>query len=249
MAIPTSYTYSKDIISISDFNSYLDTDDYLDGSGKTLNSLTKLNINEIKLNFSDVLTGTQLSDLDILINTYTNPTIVNPTPVKGDILVDNGKTLVREIIGTDNYILTADSSQLTGLKWDSLLNNNETFGGFFKSAEHLTESSTTSNVYQQKLRLTTDSVSSGDYIILYSYQYNLTNISKPIDVRIELDDTTTLYNFVGTSSTRENIQDSGFFITTLSSGIHNIDFDYKSSQTGKSVTINDLHICIWKVSN
>lgn len=248
MATPTSYTYSKNINSISDLKVYLDVDDYLDGSGKTLNSFTKFDKNQIKLNFSDSLTEAQLTDLDTLIKNYTNPVVVDPTPTKGDILVENGRTFVREPIGTNDYVLTADSTQLTGLKWETLLNNNETFGGYFKSAEHLTESSTTSTNFQQKLRLTTDSLSSGDYIILYSYQYKLINIIKPIEIQIELDDTTVLYNFIGTTSTKNYIQNSGFIVTTLTTGIHDIDLDYKSTQNGKSVTIKDLHICVWKVS-
>lgn len=39
---------------------------------------------------------------------------------KGDILIDNGKELIPLSVGGDNYILLADSSQQTGIKWSTL---------------------------------------------------------------------------------------------------------------------------------
>lgn len=40
-----------------------------------------------------------------------------PTTTKGDLIVSNGSDNVRLGIGTNNYVLTADSAQSTGLKW------------------------------------------------------------------------------------------------------------------------------------
>ena len=42
---------------------------------------------------------------------------LSPTTTKGDLIVNNGSDNVRLAVGTNNYVLTADSSQATGVKW------------------------------------------------------------------------------------------------------------------------------------
>jgi hypothetical protein len=42
---------------------------------------------------------------------------LSPTTTKGDILVDDGTNVIREAIGTNAHVLTADSTQASGLKW------------------------------------------------------------------------------------------------------------------------------------
>ena len=42
---------------------------------------------------------------------------LSPSAIKGDLLVDNGTNVVRQGIGTDNYLLMADAAQANGLKW------------------------------------------------------------------------------------------------------------------------------------
>lgn len=42
---------------------------------------------------------------------------LSPTTTKGDLLVDNGSNVVRMAVGTDGYVLTADSAQSNGVKW------------------------------------------------------------------------------------------------------------------------------------
>jgi hypothetical protein len=40
-----------------------------------------------------------------------------PTTTKGDLIVSNGTANVRQAVGTDTYVLTADSTTASGIKW------------------------------------------------------------------------------------------------------------------------------------
>lgn len=42
---------------------------------------------------------------------------LSPTTTKGDLIVSNGTDNVRQAVGTDTYVLTADSTTATGVKW------------------------------------------------------------------------------------------------------------------------------------
>lgn len=42
---------------------------------------------------------------------------LSPTTTKGDLIVNNGTDNVRQAVGADTYVLTADSTQATGMKW------------------------------------------------------------------------------------------------------------------------------------
>lgn len=42
---------------------------------------------------------------------------LSPTTTKGDLIVNNGANNVRQAVGADTFVLTADSAQATGVKW------------------------------------------------------------------------------------------------------------------------------------
>lgn len=43
--------------------------------------------------------------------------LLAPTTTKGDLIVNNGTDNIRVAVGTDNYVLTADSAQASGIAW------------------------------------------------------------------------------------------------------------------------------------
>ena len=42
---------------------------------------------------------------------------IAPTTTKGDLIVRNATTNVREPVGANTFVLTADSAQASGIKW------------------------------------------------------------------------------------------------------------------------------------
>jgi hypothetical protein len=42
---------------------------------------------------------------------------LSPATTKGDLIVSNGTDNVRQAVGTDTFVLTADSTTATGIKW------------------------------------------------------------------------------------------------------------------------------------
>lgn len=61
-----------------------------------------------------------------------------PTTTKGDLIVDNGTNNVRLAVGTDTYVLTADSTAAAGVKWAAAAG-----GGSNITAQGMWENNTT----------------------------------------------------------------------------------------------------------
>ena len=75
---------------------------------------------------------------------------LSPTTTKGDILVDNGTSVIRVAVGTDTHVLTADSAEPSGVKWAA---GGGGGGGAPTDAEYLVA---TSNGSLSAERVTTD---------------------------------------------------------------------------------------------
>lgn len=74
-------------------------------------------------------------------------TIYQPLTSKGDLLSHDGSTQIRLPIGTDNLILSADSSEPSGLKW--IVNTGGTGGGETNTASNIGTAGV--GVYKQKV--------------------------------------------------------------------------------------------------
>ena len=98
------------------------------------------------------------------------------------------------------------------------------------------ESTTTSLTFVQKLRLTTSSLAAGDYRIGYSMEITNSNKKQRTEVRVQVDDTTTIAEGVNAALNQHDdyVMVSGFAVVTLTAGTHNIDIDYRAlSNTAK----------------
>jgi len=69
-----------------------------------------------------------------------------PTTTKGDLIVNDGSDNVRLAVGTNSYVLTADSAQASGVKWAAQSNISISFP-FYKAAGTLDTIALISNQY------------------------------------------------------------------------------------------------------
>jgi hypothetical protein len=79
-------------------------------------------------NTGDTITATIWNNDALGLYTYINNNIVpvlNALTTKGDLYVYNGSSLVRQGVGSNNQVLTADSAQANGIKWAALANTTE----------------------------------------------------------------------------------------------------------------------------
>lgn len=105
-------------------------------------------------------------------------------------------------------------------------------------------SETTSDSYQQKLRLTTSDLPSGSYMIQYSWEMNGDN--EHGWSRCELNDSELAEDRYD-SSQIDFIMLSGFAIETMS-GVNNIDIDFRANTSGDTMQIRRARIAVWRIS-
>lgn len=108
------------------------------------------------------------------------------------------------------------------------------------------ESSTTSENYQQKLRLTTNNLPNGEYLILWSCEVKAPEgNSKNTQVRLQLDDSVILEE----AAVEENAEFAPFAGTVLYvlSGVHTIDMGWRRIGNSGTSYIRRARIILWRV--
>jgi hypothetical protein len=86
-------------------------------------SIANTGVSSGSYTFPNVTFNAQGQATSATSNTFTG---ISPLTTKGDIIVHNGSTATRLGVGTNDHVLTADSTQTTGLKWASpVVNVNE----------------------------------------------------------------------------------------------------------------------------
>lgn len=102
------------------------------------------------------------------------------------------------------------------------------FGAHFTPAVSDGEDSTTATTYQQKLKLTSESLEIGNTYVVFWYCEARANLqNKTVGVRVQIDDTTIELEVEHEGN--EYIPISGFAIYTVTgAGTHFVDIDYKA---------------------
>lgn len=121
------------------------------------------------------------------------------------------------------------------------------FGNYWQFASSEAASTTTSNSYQQKLRLTTPVLTSGSYVIWWSAIVFTASANKNFQARVQVDDITTLTEIQYRNAiANHDYTLSGFQQVALSASVHTIDIDW-SSQVGSSTSIALARLALWQV--
>lgn len=169
-------------------------------------------------------------------------------------LVDPGSC----VVGSEFYNLTTNQHKVcTSLNaWSTL--RRDFFGTEYQYAESEGVSTTNSTNFQQKLRLTTTSLPAGTYRIGWSYQWNHDSSANDFEARVQLDDSQNLEEHVeepqdsgggfGSTGSNQQFTNSGFQHVSLSTGVHTVDIDYRTSDSGgDESSIWNARLEIWRV--
>jgi hypothetical protein len=124
---------------------------------------------------------------------------LSPTTTKGDLIVSNGTDNVRLPLGTNDYVLTADSTQATGVKWSA-----SAAGGFASGTAMMfvqttaptgwTKSTTHDN---KALRVVSGTASSGG-TVAFTTAFASKAVSGSVSSTTATNQSTTATNIAGT---------------------------------------------------
>lgn len=131
------------------------------------------------------------------------------------------------------------------------------YGRDYTYAESLGITSTTSETFLQKLRLTTPNIAAGTYRVGWSYTWNHDRIFSDFEAQVELDDTTQIWlhteepadsfsSYLGTG-TNQKLTSSGFRILNLTSGVHTFDLDFRTNDNSDLSSIWNATIEFYRV--
>ncbi len=172
------------------------------------------------------------------------------TTQKGDIICNDGTKNARLPVGTDNYVLTADSSTLTGLKWAQVTGNsgnNIAYTQLNLTTLPISTNSTTPISFSQ-FETTPDN---GNYVILYNLSFSMTRITNRSVTFGLYKDNTLINNSVVTvqafDTNKKNLFTSQFVTSYNGSEVFKVKFN--SSNTDTTVSISAGNVILLKISN
>jgi hypothetical protein len=122
------------------------------------------------------------------------------------------------------------------------------YGQYYTYAESLDLSTNSTDVWVQKLKLTTPVLVAGTYRAGVSFELSGLSPNKAIGYRVQLDDTTDL--LIDEDFFSENLSTIAGATGNLSlgAGVHTIDIDYRRIDNGATAYIKNAQLELWRVS-
>jgi hypothetical protein len=148
----------------------------------------------------------------------------------------------RWMYGTNEWICTDNSS--SAAVWTRVVTG--VFGTESCYAYGDAESSTTSNTYQQKLRLSIPAVPAGFYRVGWNYLSKESNRAE-YKIQVQLDDTTVLMEEIPSYYYASYKQTGGFGYANLTAETHFVDLDYACNNAGGTTYIKCARLEFWRV--
>jgi hypothetical protein len=113
-------------------------------------------------------------------------------------------------------------------------------------AEDVTLSVTDLSSWQEKLKLTTNSLPAGDYWVQWYTEVHPTSSSSRAMIRVQVDDSITLTT-ANTSDFRDFTPSAGFAMVTLGAGVHTVDLDWRDQDGGRVAEIRNVRVSLWQL--
>jgi hypothetical protein len=131
-------------------------------------------------------------------------------------------------------------------------------GGFIVDGQSDAVSTHNNTSFVEKLSISTGAIVAGDYILYYSYKWNIDSTSKNFEAQIEQDDTTVLHSHVeeatdatgdyASTGSDQKMPVSGFIPLTLGAGTYQFDLDFKAPTSSVPVSMWDVRMFVQRVS-
>ena len=208
---------------------------------------------------SDVDTSSWSFGDGLYVSATTAGQLQNSRPTGASALIQRMGSVIRSdasagIIGVAGAGRTNALSNLTeGYEWrgdsDAIPEEVVRFGDFVSATADAGPNSTTSSTYVESTSHSTGTLLAGTYLILWSFLYATATSNRETKFRVQLDDTTDLWEAWHQSTVSANNPTSvaGVHIGSLGSGSHTVDLDFAAVDV-TTVTVTDIHITLWRIS-
>ncbi len=168
--------------------------------------------------------------------------VYQPTTSLGDIPVNNGTTLDRFPVGTNNQMLIANSVQPLGLQWI----DRPVFGTNYFSRRDSGSQTNTTTTFATRLTLTTGTLEAGSYIYTISGVQSNANSNQEHEARSLLDGVQqNILSFFGQNVVEWPVYFSD--IVTLTAGVHTVSLEFRRVGTG-TITSRNVLIYLYRVA-